>query len=71
MYLLSDGQDSYPKDTQVELKNLKNYLIANNVYSWFSAVGIAQPDTALMSEIINIGAVPGFYDYIDETLPSA
>lgn len=40
------------------------------MYSWFSAVGIAQPDTALMSRLINLGAVPGFYDYIDETQAS-
>lgn len=70
VYLLSDGQDSYPKDTQTELRNLKEYLASNNVYSWFSAVGIAQPDTQLMSEIINMGAVPGAYDYIDETQSS-
>jgi len=61
VYLLSDGYDSYPTDTANELLLLKNYLRLNNVYSWFSTIGIAQPDANLMSELINIGCIPGTY----------
>ncbi|CDW72768.1 UNKNOWN [Stylonychia lemnae] len=70
VYLLSDGQDSYPDDTQKVMKSLHTYLTQNSIHSRFSAIGIAQPDTQTMSEIINLGTISGDYVYVDESKSS-
>ena len=70
IYLLSDGQDSYPQDTIEEVASLEDYLKENGIFSRFSTIGISQPDTQLMSKIINFGTQGGNYVYVDEDLES-
>eukprot|EP00347_Sterkiella_histriomuscorum_P012404 403368705 len=70
VYLISDGQDSYPQDTVEAVEAMKVYLNENCVHSRFSTIGIAQPDTQLMGYIINYGTLSGTYVFVDEDIES-